>query len=382
MSILFGTITNRWEPGSLYFDNMFDVTMEFPWFWSHSANWVIKLRHGTYWDYYKLDGPAGPMVGKLVFHPGTPAPEADGSYVIGEFRPATGAPLPITVGLEKAGSSQGGALPSKESPLEGKAGDDSSQFDRDFVIRGKVVDEKGDGLAGVKVSAYCGEGSLNRTGETLTGPDGGYSLRFGPGRLMAESNAGPWHVGFQAATIYAAKRGYFGANLTRQGELLMADHFPAPGEKTGWNVDTNKLVLPNRPFELNFVLLPAAKITGRLHDEKGASLANWAVCLAGEQLPPSSSAFEETHTDVNGRFQLTDLPTSGSWWLRALRLGEWKERGAWTEFRSEDFSLPMPGVYEFEVERKSTNTAFGLNIRYKLVPPGSATSSRAEPAPQ
>jgi hypothetical protein len=81
---------------------------------------------------------------------------------------------------------------------------------------------------------------------------------------------------------------------------------------------------------------------------------------------------------VNGRFQLTDLPTSGSWWLTALRLGEWKERGAWTIFRSEDFSLPMPGVYEFEVERKSTNTAFGLNIRYKLVPPGSAASSRAE----
>src|ERR1039458_3360187 len=225
-------------------------------------------------------------------------------------------------------------------------------------------------------------GSLRCTGETLSGPDGGYSLRFGPGLMMGESNAGPWHVGFQAATIYAAKRGYFGANLTRQGELLMADHFPAPGENTGWNVDTNKLVLPNRPFELNFVLLPAAKITGRLHDEKGASLANWHVCLAGEQLPPSSNVFGAADTDVNGRFQLTDLPTSGRWWLTAVRLGEWKERGAWTVFRSEDFSLPMPGVYEFEVERHSTNTASGLNIRYKLVQPGSATSSRAEPAPQ
>jgi ABC-type sugar transport system permease subunit len=28
----------------------------------------------------------GEMLGKIVFHPGTPAPEADGSYVIGEFR--------------------------------------------------------------------------------------------------------------------------------------------------------------------------------------------------------------------------------------------------------------------------------------------------------
>src|ERR1035441_1968164 len=120
MIITFGTMTNRWEPGSLYFDNMFDVTMEFPWVWGHSANWVFKTRHGTYWDYYKLDGPAGPMVGKLVFHSGKPAPEADGSYVIGEFRPETGAPLPIAVRLVADKPAQRSAAPVGSPVEEGK----------------------------------------------------------------------------------------------------------------------------------------------------------------------------------------------------------------------------------------------------------------------
>jgi hypothetical protein len=79
---------------------MFEVTLEWPWFARHAANWVIKPRHGLHWS-YKLDGPAGPMLGRIVFHSGTPAPEADGSCVIGEFRPDNGEPLPISVKLEQ-----------------------------------------------------------------------------------------------------------------------------------------------------------------------------------------------------------------------------------------------------------------------------------------
>ena len=66
----------------------------------HGVNWVIKSRPSIYTN-HRLDGPPGPMIGKIVFHPGTPAPEADGSYIIGEFRPETGVPLPIAVRLIK-----------------------------------------------------------------------------------------------------------------------------------------------------------------------------------------------------------------------------------------------------------------------------------------
>ena len=105
MSLMFGPVSNRWDVSSAYFDHLFDVTLQGRWF-SHGANWVIKPRH-TIYALYSLNGPPGPMQGKVVFHPGTPTSEADGYYVIGEFKPETigefkaGPALPIAVKLEK-----------------------------------------------------------------------------------------------------------------------------------------------------------------------------------------------------------------------------------------------------------------------------------------
>ncbi len=113
MMITFGPTTNRWTPGGLYLDTMFDITLGGSWV-GHRANWVIKTRHGIHAS-YRLDGPLGPMLGKIVFHPGTPAPEADGSYVIGEFRPEKGEPLPIAVRLERD-SDKTVAPPTPSSP--------------------------------------------------------------------------------------------------------------------------------------------------------------------------------------------------------------------------------------------------------------------------
>lgn len=98
MMIAFGTGTNRWTPGGVYLDAMFDISLGRPAF-GQGANWIVKARHGIRVS-YRLDGPHGPMLGKIVFRPGTPAPEADGSYVIGEFRPEKGQTLPIAVQLE------------------------------------------------------------------------------------------------------------------------------------------------------------------------------------------------------------------------------------------------------------------------------------------
>ena len=99
MIIAFGTGTNRWTPGGLYLDAMFDISLGWPAF-GQGANWTVQTRRGVRIS-YRLDGPLGPMLGKIVFHPATPAREADGSYVIGEFRPEKGEPVPITVRLER-----------------------------------------------------------------------------------------------------------------------------------------------------------------------------------------------------------------------------------------------------------------------------------------
>lgn len=46
-------------------------------------------------------GPMQTVRGRIHFEEGTPAPRPDGAYVIAEFRPETGRPLPITVSLGK-----------------------------------------------------------------------------------------------------------------------------------------------------------------------------------------------------------------------------------------------------------------------------------------
>jgi hypothetical protein len=60
----------------------------------------------------------GKVLGKIVFHSGTPAPEADGSYIIGEFLPDEGEPLPIAVKLEKTEPTPPPAAPHKSSSAQ------------------------------------------------------------------------------------------------------------------------------------------------------------------------------------------------------------------------------------------------------------------------
>jgi tRNA A-37 threonylcarbamoyl transferase component Bud32 len=91
---LFGDMTNRWEPKHL--DSLFAVTLESHLF-GRGADWVISSAHGPMG--YNLDTPAGLVKGHIMFHRSTPAPEADGSYVIAEFQPDKGPSLPIAVKL-------------------------------------------------------------------------------------------------------------------------------------------------------------------------------------------------------------------------------------------------------------------------------------------
>jgi serine/threonine protein kinase len=227
-----------------------------------------------------------------------------------------------------------------------------------FIVHGRVVDAQGNGLGGVKIAAYCGVGSLRHTGEAISEPGGNYTLRFGPGCWSLEN---PAEVLLQAATISPSKPGYFDANLNRQGDMFMASRTPPPNEGGGWNGSTNKLILPGHPVELNFVLLPAAKIMGRLRDELGAPLTNRSVSLSGAELPPSCNVLADARTDTSGCFLFDNLPTTGRWWFTIGRAGNLKEA------RSEEFTLGQSGAYEFDVECASTNSAAPVKIRCKLL---------------
>jgi hypothetical protein len=94
MLVMFGEMTNRWMPSHL--DSLFAITLQGH-FLGDGADWVVKRAHGDM-SYYLGDS-VGPVLGKIVFNPGTPSPEADGSFIVGAFQPDDGAPLPITVKL-------------------------------------------------------------------------------------------------------------------------------------------------------------------------------------------------------------------------------------------------------------------------------------------
>ncbi len=111
MIITFGPAENRWTPSGVYLEAMFDVTLQ-PHSFGGGADWVVKPRHSIH-SRYRLQGPSGSMLGKIVFRRGTLVAEGDGSYVIGEFRPDDAEPLPIAVKLEKAE-----AAPTDDSPRD------------------------------------------------------------------------------------------------------------------------------------------------------------------------------------------------------------------------------------------------------------------------
>ncbi|MFZ2641027.1 MAG: protein kinase [Verrucomicrobiia bacterium] len=83
-------------------DSPFTATIERP-MWGRGFNCNIKDSRGNV--LFTAGGNSvGPMTeqqGRLVFREGTLSSEPDGAYVIGEFRPDSGLPSPITVRVEK-----------------------------------------------------------------------------------------------------------------------------------------------------------------------------------------------------------------------------------------------------------------------------------------
>lgn len=171
---------------------------------------------------------------------------------------------------------------------------------------GRVTDQDGRPLAGVEVSASCGYGSLHRTGAATTGADGRYELTFGPGIVSVPGGAAP----LQAATIAAHKPGHFEENLNRQGNYLAAQSMPGEDELKSWAAGKDRLILPERPAELNFVLRPAGRVAGTLVGERGEPLGGCSVSLTGAELPPSCSVMASARADEQGRFALEDIPTT------------------------------------------------------------------------
>jgi hypothetical protein len=114
------------------------------------------------------------------------------------------------------------------------------------------------------------------------------------------------------ATIAARRPGFSEKNLSRQGDLRAALKLPE-----GWadseKLNTKNIILSGQPREIDFVMVPAAKIAGRLIDKDAAPLAGYSISLKGDEMPPSSSVVAAAKTDKQGRFALSDIPTGFKW---------------------------------------------------------------------
>jgi hypothetical protein len=174
-------------------------------------------------------------------------------------------------------------------------------------VFGRVKDQDGRPMVGVTVRAFCGMGTLRCTGDVTSGADGRYEMSFGPGILFLARDSATTP---QAATISARKPGFFEENLNRQGGCLAAEAQPNEEAIKSWGGRHDRVFLPGKPLEINFVMRPAARVSGALVDEQGQPLVGYGVGLDGADSPPSMGAVSGTETDQQGRFSLEGIPTT------------------------------------------------------------------------
>ncbi len=74
----------------------------------------------------------------------------------------------------------------------------------------------------------------------------------------------------QAATITAHKPGYFEENLNRQGDCLAASGPPSEQEIKAWSGRKDRVFVPDRPLELNFVMRRRAGSRGGWSTSRGS----------------------------------------------------------------------------------------------------------------
>ncbi|MCE5229714.1 carboxypeptidase-like regulatory domain-containing protein [bacterium] len=265
---------------------------------------------------------------------------------------------------------------------------------RPWVVEGRVTDEHGNPMEGVVVDAAAGHHAMMPTGEATTGPDGHYRLHFGPGNINRADDY-PEGVKLQAVAVRARKDGYYEKDNCRAGRLEMAGRL---ANVTGTIIDAvapernkeEKIVLPGKPRRVDFVLLPAAHVSGRFVDAKGNPLEGIKFSLHGMLVVrepvlknrPATADFEDIGisgaTDLKGRFDLRSVPCREF----GFRIQEKK-----AEVQGNRLNFARPGEYRVEVvydrsertvDYRVLSTPEGVNAEEVLNPGEKAKTGRAK----
>jgi hypothetical protein len=189
--------------------------------------------------------------------------------------------------------------------------------EKPWGVAGTAIYADGQPVEGATVEAFCGVGTCFQTGQTTTDAQGKYLLHFGPG-MTSLNPGGPkltWResVDVQSALISISKPGYFEKNLHEQGRLAMAGKLPS--KNTGWNIKPEQIVLPDKPYRLDFVMVPAAVVEGRLIDDQGRPIADKGIGIFSEKSWPGTNILASGKTDAQGRFRIDEIPTNHALWF-------------------------------------------------------------------
>ena len=211
----------------------------------------------------------------------------------------------------------------------------SSEPQKPWTAEGRVTTPDGQPLGGVEIWVHSGDGTLQRTGVAKSDKDGRYSVPFGRGVLMPVGDSN-----LQVANVTAHFPGYFEKNLNRHGARAAALREMKAEELKGYGVTPEQLFVPGKSQTINFVMAPAARLTGRLlgtgtfrrlppktyrENKSGeeliagyvrqqkSPLAKWRLWLVGKELPPGSSVLASAETDAEGRFTFENVPVGFEW---------------------------------------------------------------------
>jgi protocatechuate 3,4-dioxygenase beta subunit len=237
-------------------------------------------------------------------------------------------PVPISVEAGKDNRA--------EVPLRGRA---LSQAEIDLrwplVVTGTVTDGAGRPMPGVEIVGTCVYISMASDGRAVSGADGRYTVRFGPtmGVPGRETSF------FQSAFVNAHRPGFYERDLGHSSQFhALSKLSDYPDRRPN---PTYKVLLANTPYTLNFVMLPAAVVKGRLVDAEGRPLIGWRANVAGEHGLPPYNVVASAETDRDGRFRLDNVPP-GPWWFTAYQ-------GSGKEIKSESVTFERPEQYMMEL---------------------------------
>jgi hypothetical protein len=166
-----------------------------------------------------------------------------------------------------------------------------------FIVQGIVTNNNGRSLEGVKLRVNCGIGTLWPKGSTTTGADGRYTLRFSSGSHSKEESSGKWVTPLQAARIAIEKADYYEKTNGSKRSLFIA--LKLPPENNIWDADPKKVILPGKPYVLNFVMFPEVGPAGKPDMQvEGEALRGSYEIIGTVYDPVSDSWWEDFFTKL------------------------------------------------------------------------------------